>query len=184
MYGLAEFIKDLEDITSSTENQNQIVKKAKSALKRLLNSKNFSPVLNKELSDNSRYLRYLVYEDPNKRFYIFSMLWPPNNESPIHDHNGTWGIEGVYEGRLRVKNFIKLLDKDKLKLKILSQFVLNQHEIADLTSKLNIHKIENLDNKSISIHVYGEKLMKMNIYNKLNNNDEYLMEEKALSVDN
>ncbi|MEK6862135.1 MAG: cysteine dioxygenase family protein [Nanoarchaeota archaeon] len=184
MYDLAEFIKDMELITSQTQDHNLIIKKSKPALKKLLQNKNFLPIVSKEFKNNERYSRYLIYSDPNNKFFIFSMLWPPNQDAPIHDHNGTWGIEGVHQGRLRVKNFIKLPDKEKIKLKTLSQFILNSNELADLTKSLNIHKVENLDKKSISIHVYGEKLMKMNIYSRINDNDEYSMEEKTLSIDN
>lgn len=186
IYGLNEFVKELESVTKETDNHNDIVKRVKPALKKLLKNNNFNPIINKNLKVDSRYLRYLIYSDPDEKFFVFTMVWPPNQEAPIHDHNGTWGIEGVYEGRLRVKNFIKLPDKDKIKLKILSQFILNQNEIADLTEKLNIHKVENLDKQSISIHVYGENLIKMNVYEKLNNNDddEYSIREETLSINN
>lgn len=184
MYELNDFIKDMESITNNTEDHNLIIKKAKPALKKLLRNKNFNPIISDKPRENSRYYRYLIYSDKNNKFFIFAMLWPPNQEAQVHDHNKTWGIEGVYKGRLRVKNFIQMPDEEKTRLKILSQFILNSCEIGDVTEKLNIHKVENLDKESITIHVYGENLIKTKVYDKINDNDEYSIKEQNLSIDN
>ncbi len=35
-------------------------------------------------------------EDPLKRFEVLALVWKDGQSTPLHDHDGTWGVEGVF----------------------------------------------------------------------------------------
>ncbi len=43
------------------------------------------------------YTRHLLYEDPDRRFTVLSLVWQPDQSSPIHGHT-SWCAVGVVQG--------------------------------------------------------------------------------------
>jgi predicted metal-dependent enzyme (double-stranded beta helix superfamily) len=50
-------------------------------------------------ASHENYARHLLYDDPEGRFSILSIVWDHGQRSPIHGHY-CWCAVGVYQGRL------------------------------------------------------------------------------------
>jgi predicted metal-dependent enzyme (double-stranded beta helix superfamily) len=49
--------------------------------------------------------RWLFGREHNGRYTGLVMIWPPGYTTPIHDHDGLWGIEWVLQGTLGVDDY-------------------------------------------------------------------------------
>ena len=52
-----------------------------------------------------RYARRLMHRDPRGRYTVLAMVWDVGQGTPLHDHAGTWCVECVYRGRIRVLSY-------------------------------------------------------------------------------
>lgn len=50
------------------------------------------------------YRRHVLYGDPQGRFTVLSVVWRPDDGTPVHGHTA-WGAVGVYQGRVRVASY-------------------------------------------------------------------------------
>lgn len=55
----------------------------------------------------TQYARHLLYEDPLKRFEVLALVWKDGQSTPLHDHDGTWGVEGVFQEGLWCRTLYK-----------------------------------------------------------------------------
>lgn len=51
------------------------------------------------------YARRLLHEDPDGRYCAVLMVWGAGQDTPLHDHGGSWCVECVYRGRIRVDSY-------------------------------------------------------------------------------
>ena len=49
--------------------------------------------------------RWLFERERDGRYTGLIMVWPPGHSTPIHDHDGLWGIEWVLQGALSVDDY-------------------------------------------------------------------------------
>ena len=104
------------------------------------------------VGDPARYMRHLVYVDPDDDFVITAITWLPEQQSPVHGHY-VWCAFGVAEGELTEEKFRapgRLLEQIGTKL-------LRAGEIADLDLGGPIyHRVSNRSRGPlVSLHVYG-----------------------------
>ena len=52
------------------------------------------------------YARRLLHRDPDGRYSIVVMVWDRGQRTPIHDHDGTWCVECVYDGTIKVTSAV------------------------------------------------------------------------------
>ena len=104
------------------------------------------------VGDPARYMRHLVYVDPDDDFVITAITWLPEQQSPVHGHY-VWCAYGVAEGELTEELFRApgvLLEPTGTKL-------LRAGEIADLDLGGPIyHRVSNHSRRPlVTLHVYG-----------------------------
>lgn len=104
------------------------------------------------VGDPARYMRHLVYVDPDDDFVITAITWLPGQQSPVHGHY-VWCAYGVAEGELTEQLFRApgaLLEPTGTKL-------LRAGEIADLDLGGPIyHRVSNHSRRPlVTLHVYG-----------------------------
>ena len=104
------------------------------------------------VGDPARYMRHLVYVDPDDDFVITAITWLPKQKSPVHGHY-VWCAYGVAEGELTEEQFRApgpLLERIGTK-------VLRAGETADLDLGGPIyHRVSNRSRRPlVSLHVYG-----------------------------
>ncbi|HEX2650547.1 MAG TPA: cysteine dioxygenase family protein [Burkholderiales bacterium] len=56
------------------------------------------------VGDPARYMRHIVYVDPEDAFVITAITWLPGQQSPVHGHY-VWCAFGVAEGELTEERF-------------------------------------------------------------------------------
>ncbi|HUK03467.1 MAG TPA: cysteine dioxygenase family protein [Burkholderiales bacterium] len=104
------------------------------------------------VGDPARYMRHLLYVDPDDEFVVTAITWLPGQQSPVHGHY-VWCAYGVAEGELTEETFRapgKLLEP-------LGQKTLRAGELAELDLGGPIyHRVSNRTAKPlVTLHLYG-----------------------------
>jgi 3-mercaptopropionate dioxygenase len=104
------------------------------------------------VGDPARYMRHLIYVDPDDEFVITAIAWLPGQQSPVHGHY-VWCAFGVAEGELTEETF----RAPGALLEPLGTKTLRAGEPAeiDLGGPL-YHRVSNRGDRTlVSLHVYG-----------------------------
>lgn len=153
------FLNELEDI-----------------LRELIQTKSWLSI-EKQVPDDKKYARHSLYQDPMNRFEVLALVWKKGQKTPLHDHDGTWGIEGVVCGRIYVQNFVqtKQIAGNLFELQHTESISLGVGETDQILPPADCHIIE-VDKKdiAITIHVYGKKLERFQIFEPTNKQNIYM----------
>ena len=104
------------------------------------------------VGDPARYMRHVLYVDPQDHFVITAITWLPGQVSPVHGHQ-VWCAFGVAEGELTEEHFRESYGK----LTPLDSHTYRAGDVAerDLDGKA-IHRVSNRSPGTIvSLHLYG-----------------------------
>ena len=104
------------------------------------------------VGDPARYMRHLLYVDPDDEFVITAITWLPGQQSPVHGHY-VWCAYGVAEGELTEELFRapgKLLEP-------LSTKTMRAGDLAELDLGGPIyHRVANRSTRPlVTLHLYG-----------------------------
>ena len=104
------------------------------------------------VGDPARYMRHLVYVDPDDEFVITAITWLPGQKSPVHGHY-VWCAYGVAEGELTEEQFRAPGDL----LETVGTKTLRAGELADIDlGGPAYHRVSNRSDKLlVTLHVYG-----------------------------
>ena len=133
---------------------------AEPALKRLLEAGSFLPPEAMRPSEES-YARHLLYRDPEERFIVAAMVWKPGQGTPVHDHDGAWGMLGMVEGGLEVVNYFADKEISEGEIALRSDAPHNPSASAQnsVCGCADIHTVRNRrDDVAVSVHVYPRDL--------------------------
>ncbi|PEV91671.1 cysteine dioxygenase [Bacillus cereus] len=184
--GSKSFQKFIKGVTNLMENglfEEEIVCGIEKLLEELLEKKTWLP-LEKQKANLTQYARHLLYEDPLKRFEVLALVWKDGQSTPLHDHDGTWGVEGVFSGRIMVQNFIqtKQLGNSLVYLTHTGNLYLGEGETDKVIPPADCHILEISENEIvITIHVYGKRLEKFKVYIPTEEKNVYMCETKYIS---
>lgn len=103
------------------------------------------------IGDPARYMRHLLYIDPDDEFVITAITWLPGQQSPVHGHY-VWCAYGVAEGELTEEQF-----RAPNMLEPLGTKVIRAGELAELDlGGPMYHRVSNRTTKPlVTLHVYG-----------------------------
>ncbi len=115
-----------------------------------------------------RYARRLLYRDPQNKFTVLVMVWGVGQGTPLHDHAGTWCVECVYRGRIRVTSFsvhggdpetgVVQFEKESVVMAGIG-------EAGALIPPFEYHMIENPDpTPAVTLHVYGGEMTYCHVF--------------------
>ncbi|PFN17754.1 cysteine dioxygenase family protein [Bacillus cereus] len=178
-----KFIKGVTDLMENGLFEEEIVCGIEKLLEELLEKKTWLP-LDKQKANLTQYARHLLYEDPLKRFEVLALVWKDGQSTPLHDHDGTWGVEGVFSGRIMVQNFIqtKQLGNSLVYLTHTGNLYLGEGETDKVIPPADCHILEISKNESvITIHVYGKRLEQFKVYIPTEEKNVYMCETKYIS---
>ena len=104
------------------------------------------------VGDPVRYMRHLLYVDPEDEFVITAITWLPGQQSPVHGHY-VWCAYGIVEGELTEE----LFRAPGALLEPIATKVLRAGEIAALDLGGPIyHRVSNRSRQPVvTLHVYG-----------------------------
>ncbi len=104
------------------------------------------------VGDPERYMRHLLYADPDDEFVITAITWLPGQKSPVHGHY-VWCAFGVAEGELTEERFRapgKLLEP--LGTKTIAAGGLAEPDVGGPL----YHRVSNRSERPlVSLHLYG-----------------------------
>ena len=150
------------------------VRASEHGLRRLLMEANFLPNFALQ-SDDSNYARHLLFRHPKDYFSIAAMVWKPEQGTPIHDHDGQWGILGMVSGELEVKNFLDKEDHPKNDFVYLSKketYTPFANTPNNVCSCADIHMVLNRSiNTSVSIHVYPKDIEECQVFEPISSEE-------------
>ena len=104
------------------------------------------------VGDPARYMRHLLYVDPDDEFLITAITWLPGQQSPVHGHY-VWCAYGVAEGELTEEQF----RAPSALLETVGVKTLRAGELADLDlGGPMYHRVSNRSAKPlVTLHLYG-----------------------------
>ena len=115
-----------------------------------------------------RYARRLMHRDPQDRYTVLAMVWDRGQGTPLHDHAGTWCVECVYRGRIRVTSFsVHGGDPETgiVQFAKESAVMAGVGEAGALIPPFEYHMIENPDaTAAVTIHVYGGEMKHCHVF--------------------
>jgi len=87
------------------------------------------------------------------------IAWPPGHSTPIHDHEGLWGIELILDGVIEVEAFSLVLEP-QLELVSRGATILGLGDHAAFSDSDYAHRCRNLSvhHPALSLHIYGGEL--------------------------
>lgn len=113
------------------------------------------------------YARYPIYLDKAGRFEVIALVWQPGQGTPVHDHDGTWGAEGVLVGQVRVTNYdrVETLPDGKARLRDSGSTAIRAGQTGQLLPPADCHLVANDGHETaVTIHVYGKPLRKFLVF--------------------
>ena len=120
-----------------------------------------SPRAQRLLSDAATMpYRRIALDDGTPRSYeALVIAWPPRHATPIHDHDGLWGLEFVLDGALQVDAF-HVSENPAVALESMDSTVVGIGDHVLFTQAGYAHQCRNLSRNSValSLHVYGGEL--------------------------
>ena len=116
------------------------------------------------------YGRRLLYRSPEHGYAVVAMVWGPGQGTALHDHAGTWCVEGVLEGEIEVTQY-DLLENGAESCRFSAQGTVRAGvaSAGSLIPPFEYHTIFNAhdDSTSITLHVYGRELETCTIFQPL-----------------
>jgi len=109
-----------------------------------------------------RYARRLLHRAPGNRYTVIAMVWGVGQGTPLHDHAGTWCVECVYRGKIKVTSFSVRggdPEKDIVQFERETVVMAGVGEAGALIPPFEYHMIENpTPAPVVTIHVYGGEM--------------------------
>ena len=104
------------------------------------------------VGDPARYMRHLLYVDPEDEFVLTAITWLPGQKSPVHGHY-VWCAYGVVEGELTEEMF----RAPAAMLEQIGGKTIRAGEVADIDlGGPAYHRVSNHTQKPlVTLHAYG-----------------------------
>jgi predicted metal-dependent enzyme (double-stranded beta helix superfamily) len=180
---LNDFVHKMTEVVGRTKSDAEKVTLAEQLLGQLVQSDSWLPE-EKGKPGETRYARHLLYHDSQDRFEVIALVWKPGQQTPLHDHDGTWGAEGVLLGRIKASNFLQAdrLSNDIVKLHYTGTEIVNEQGTGQLLPPSDCHILEaEGDQIAITVHVYGKQLRKFRVFEPLEEEGLYSAREHHAS---
>jgi 3-mercaptopropionate dioxygenase len=136
--------------------------------RRLLANECLIPDICRDGLESVAYTRNLLYGDPDGRFSILALVWNPQRESPVHDHEN-WGVVGAYTSGIQVTEYSAPLADGSLQPK--PTVTLAAGDVVTIVPPrlMNIHKMGNPGREPVvTVHTYGDRALACRVYNPQN----------------
>jgi predicted metal-dependent enzyme (double-stranded beta helix superfamily) len=130
--------------------------------------------------------RWLFEHERDGRYTGLIMVWPPGYSTPIHDHDGLWGVEWVLQGGLSVDDF-ELVDggDGHAQPRFVGTTLLEEgHSCTFLGTRGHAHRCSNLSSRrpTITLHLYGGLLEMYRNYESTRNG-RFVAQPSIASID-
>ena len=107
------------------------------------------------------YARRELYRSPEHGYSVVAMTWGPGQDTPLHDHDGLWCVEGVWQGQLDITRY-ELLEQagERFRFRAADVMHAGPGSAGSLIPPHEYHTIRNADPSgvAVSVHVYQAPL--------------------------
>jgi 3-mercaptopropionate dioxygenase len=183
-YDLAEFLREMTRMVDVVESDCGRVIEAERMLGKLVQQSDWlAPEKRRPAAEG--YARHPLYCDPENRFEVIALVWQPGQRTLLHDHDGTWGAEGVMLGRMRVTNFeqVQELPGNRALLHPMGDLIVNAQETGQLLPPADCHIVANDgEETAITVHVYGKQLQGFRVFEASTDRDVYHVRNQQVQV--
>lgn len=127
------------------------------------------------------YARRLLHQTDH--YIVVVMVWGAHQGTPIHDHDGNWCVECVYDGTIRVRSFdlIGTPEDEIVSFRKEKEVSAHQGMAGSLIPPFDYHIIENpAEEPAVTVHVYGGEMPGCHAYEELDDG-RYRRVRKVLS---
>lgn len=131
------------------------------------------------------YARREIYKCPKTGVSVVAMTWGPGQGTPIHDHCGLWGVEGVWQGEIEIVQYELLEDQpERCRFARLTPIMGGIGSAGCIIPPHEYHTIRNPspDQIAISLHIYKNSMGNCCIFEPLGD-DWYSKGQKQLCLD-
>ena len=138
-------------------------------------------------TSDDHYARHLVYRSEELGYTVVAMVWGPGQGTALHDHAGTWCVEGVLSGEISVTQY-ELLEHAGERWRFKQQDTICSHvgSAGSLIPPFEYHTIANAradGGASVTLHVYGREIDQCGIFEE-QGNGWYQHRMRSLRYDN
>lgn len=108
-----------------------------------------------------------LYRSREHGYEVIAITWGPGQDSVVHDHGDTWGVESVMRGRLEVTDYrVKAQHRALSELHAAGSHVLEPGAVISLLPPHDLHQCRNASTgePTVSLHVYGKHLQHVKRY--------------------
>lgn len=130
------------------------------------------------------YARHLLHRDPQKRYSVVMMVWDSGQGTPIHDHDGHWCVECVYQGQIEVVSYdvAEEHDDDRVRFVEQNRLVSNIGGAGALIPPHEYHTIHNpFDGMAVTMHVYEGEIESCHVFEPTGEDGLYHRRRRELS---
>ena len=106
------------------------------------------------------YARRCLFKDPEGRFSVVAMVWAAGQGTPLHDHAGSWCVECVYQGRIRVTSYdLTQEEQDRVSFREIETIEAGVGGAGALIPPFEYHTLSNpFEETAVTVHVYRGEL--------------------------
>ena len=106
------------------------------------------------------YARRCLFKDPEGRFTVVAMVWAAGQSTPLHDHAGSWCVECVYQGRIRVESYEMTEEQNgRARFKGVGTIDAGIGGAGALIPPFEYHTLANpFEETAVTVHVYQGEL--------------------------
>lgn len=120
-----------------------------------------------EPARRGEYRRFALTEPGRGGYSALLVLWPAAHATPVHDHDGLWGIECMLDGALEVVSYT-LNEADPVHPARHGQRLLGigDREVFDGIGHAHQCRNTSPNRAALSLHVYGGDLQRFRIWHR------------------
>ena len=132
------------------------------------------------------YGRRLLYRSPEHGYAVVAMVWGPGQGTALHDHAGTWCVEGVVRGQIEVTRYdVVERSGEAWRFDRQDTMTTGVGAAGSLIPPFDYHTIRNADGSatSVTVHIYGREMDQCTIFEPQGEGGWYRPRSKALGYD-
>lgn len=132
------------------------------------------------------YARRELYRSKEHGYCVVAMTWGPGQGTPIHDHDGMWCVEGVWDGALEIVQY-ELLEhhEQNYRFQPVGSIQAGAGSAGSLIPPHEYHSIRNPSDNAItvSLHIYSGPMTQCAVFQPLPEDLWYERDIRILGLD-
>jgi len=132
------------------------------------------------------YARRELYRSEEHGYCVVAMTWGPGQGTPIHDHDGMWCVEGVWNGALEIVQY-ELLEHDAqhYRFQPVGSIQAGAGSAGSLIPPHEYHSIRNPSDNAVtvSLHIYSGPMTQCAVFRPLPEDRWYARDIRVLGLD-